>query len=75
MEEGLHVPLTKLVVAASHQAGGSKTCRRVTKTPKMAGSLRYTLVHSRTCSQGTQPCISLTKELTWHYLSQFGAKD
>ena len=39
-EGGLHVPRTKLVVAAPYQAGGSKTCRRVTKTPRMAGSPR-----------------------------------
>ena len=39
-EGGLHIPRTKLVVAAPHQAGGSKTCRRVTKTPRMAGSPR-----------------------------------
>ena len=58
-EGGLHVPRTKLVVAAPHQAGGSKMCRRVTKTPRMDGSPRYTFVHSRTRAQGTQPC-SLT---------------
>ena len=55
-EGGLHVPCTKLVVAAPHQPGGSKTCRRVTKTPRMAGSSRYTFVHSRTSSQGAQSC-------------------
>ena len=37
-EGGLHVPRTKLVVAAPHQTRGSKTCQRVTKTPRMAGS-------------------------------------
>ena len=39
-EGGLHVPRTKLVDAAPHQAGGSLTCRRVTKTPRMADSPR-----------------------------------
>ena len=39
-EGGLHVPRTKLVDAAPHKAGGSLTCRRVTKTPRMAGSPR-----------------------------------
>ena len=33
-------PRTKLVDAALHQAGWSWTCRRVTKTPRMAGSPR-----------------------------------
>ena len=39
-EGGLHVPCTKFVIAAPHQTEGSKTCRRVTKTPRMAGSPR-----------------------------------
>jgi len=58
-EGGLHVARTKLVVAAPHQVGGSKTCRRVTRTPRMAGSPRYTFVHTRTRAQGSQSC-SLT---------------
>ena len=46
-EGGLHIPRTKLVVAAPHQAGGSKTCRRVTKTPRMAGSPSTSLSSSQ----------------------------
>ena len=63
-EGGLHVSRTKLVVAAPHQAGGSKTCRRVTKTPRMAGS------PSSSC-QFTQEPVTRYNTLLLHSLMSY----
>jgi len=56
---GSQRPPHNVADAAPHQTGGSKTCQRATKTPRMAGAPRYNMVHLRTSSQGTTPC-SLT---------------
>ena len=44
-------PPYKIVVAAPHQVGGSMTCRRATKAPRMPAYLGTRLVHSRTTAQ------------------------
>jgi hypothetical protein len=46
--EGSPHPLYKVVDAALHQAGESKTCRRVTKTPRGRHTKIIAVVHSRT---------------------------
>ena len=56
---GLHVHCTKLVVTAPHQAGRSRMCRRVTKTPRGRHTEYKRWFSPRTKAQGTQPC-SLT---------------
>ena len=59
-EGGLHVPRTKLVVAAPRQAGGSKTLPASHQDSKDGRLTEYKMWFSpRTKAQGTQPC-SLT---------------
>ena len=52
-------PPHKIVHTAPHQVGGSLTCRRVTKTPRMPAHRDLLVVHSRTTHKAATPC-SLT---------------
>ena len=47
----------KIIDAAPHQAGGSLTCRRDTKAPRMAGAPRYNVGSLKNQPQGTTPCL------------------
>ena len=53
---GLNPP-HNVVDAAPHQAGGSLTCRRATKTPRRPAHRDTLLVHSRTTAQGSKPYL------------------
>ena len=46
-----------IVDAAPHQAGGSLTCRRATNAPRRSAYRDTGLVHSRTTTQGSKPCL------------------
>ena len=48
----------KVVDATPHQAGGSKTCRRATKTPRMAGTPRYNFGSLQNHTQGSNTLLS-----------------
>ena len=50
-------PPHNVVDAAPHQAGGSLTCRRATKTPRRPAHRDTTLVHFRTTAQGSKPYL------------------
>ena len=50
-------PPHNVVDAAPHQAGGSKTCRRTTKTPRRPAYRDTSLVHPRTTAQGSKLCL------------------
>jgi hypothetical protein len=51
-------PPHKVVDAAPHQAGGSKTCRRATKTPRGRHAEIQLVVHTRTSIQGRNTLLS-----------------
>ena len=64
-KRGLRPP-HNVVDAASHQAGGSLTCRRATNCSKGPAHRNTSVVHSRTNHKDLSLACSLTQELIWH---------
>ena len=50
-------PPHNVVDAAPHQARGSLTCRRATKCPRRPAHRDTRMVHFRTTTQGSKPCL------------------